>query len=172
VLNYPITLGDYPLAVGKKLWYPTPYFGFLVSKPDEENRMQFPPKLKDIVGFLYASHNGSFDPIGTAFFVFEYQADIGFYYLVTCKHVIKDFLDSGDIIHVRFNRNDGEGVDYIPLPDDWIYHEDEAVDLAVLPWMPPEVPDESTVIWAGIPIRDTFLSTNIWQVWGVSLYAD
>jgi hypothetical protein len=156
----PIIFGDYPLTVGSESWYPTPLFGSNFFELDEEGKMKIPQMLKDVVGFLYVKVGDKFEAIGTAFFVVEVESDIGFFYLVTCKHVIKESLEAGETIYARFNRADKLDVDYIPLPDSWIYHNDPAVDLAVLPWIPPKKGQYQTR-WGALPTKDFILTDKI-----------
>jgi hypothetical protein len=78
--------------------------------------------------------------IGTCFFVTVENAarNIGFGYLVTARHVLEGL--DGKQMYVRLNKYTIEhgkpGVKYLPLSNDWHFHPDDSVDLAVLPWAP------------------------------------
>jgi hypothetical protein len=69
--------------------------------------------------------------------VYDQTRKVGFGYLVTAKHVVKPFAGK-DNVYARMNKHVVEpgkpGVQYLKLPNKWIFHDDPAVDLAVLPW--------------------------------------
>lgn len=98
--------------------------------------------LKDCVGCLCADvpdKAGTKRKVfGTCFFVTSYDHHgNGTAYLVTAKHVWQD-LSRYFPAYVRLNRATvapGEtGVIYFKLPDNWHFHKDSGVDIAVLPW--------------------------------------
>lgn len=110
--------------------------------------MSYVDGVKDGVGFLYADilsrgPNATLEkkPFGTCSFIFAKSPDglRTFFYLVTAKHVYEDLraLSDGQI-YVRVNRDvpeDGEGVAYLELTmEGWLFHPEEAVDLAVYRW--------------------------------------
>ena len=71
--------------------------------------------------------------IGTASFLNVEQDDFVYTYLVTCKHVVQEWILKRSMLHVRVNRSDISDVAHVPLDGEWVFHQDQAVDLAVLP---------------------------------------
>jgi hypothetical protein len=70
---------------------------------------------------------------GTAFFVgvkSEVQPDSSYIYVVTAKHCVEAAKNSGDLF-LRLNTLNG-GVELIKVQSEWIYAENEAIDVAVL----------------------------------------
>ena len=61
----------------------------------------------------------------------EALVDSGHIYLVTAKHCVEGAKNEGSL-YVRLNTRAG-GVRHIKIMDEWLYPEDEAVDVAVLP---------------------------------------
>lgn len=98
--------------------------------------MGIPSPLKDSVVFIYTEMNGTGYPQGTAFLIYLDEGDLVHSYLVTCKHVVKPLLDDGIPVDIRVNRSDTKGVAYERQTGQWHYHDDPAVDLAVLIWEP------------------------------------
>lgn len=96
---------------------------------------QFPEALRDSVSFLCVENKGEFAVIGTCFSMAIEEDNQLFVYIITCKHVVKDFVDRGLPIFIRLNRSDILDVGYPRLPDGWIYHNDPNVDVAVLPFV-------------------------------------
>ena len=109
----------------------------------------------ECVAFLYASLPGDDEseaqPIGTCFFMEARSPDQTrqFIYLVTAKHVLHELMRTGGHWFVRLNigkprkrgelRAKGQGVRFETLPNvGWLTHPDDAIDLAVLPWRPPQ----------------------------------
>jgi len=103
-----------------------------------------PDTIQKQVGFLCIDERAGKKivktPVGTCFFVcvHNHQRNCVFGYLITAKHVWEAFRDKRPS-YVRLNKfkvKAGEsGVIYIPLPrKGWVFHQDPAVDLAVLPW--------------------------------------
>lgn len=105
--------------------------------------MPYIEEVKQSVAFLYGTsvrgegpHKSV--PQGTCFFVSPPSAanEEGLY-LVTAKHVYDDLTETTDPL-VRVNKTGG-GSTSIPLKlgeDEWLFHEDEGVDLAVQLWGP------------------------------------
>jgi len=102
-------------------------------------------EAKDAVGFLCVDETTPQGiiktPIGTCFFVVVYNEDksAGYSYLVTAKHVYKDYVDDGAPLYVRLNKfgtiaQGKSGVTYVPLESNWYSHPDPNVDLGVLPF--------------------------------------
>jgi hypothetical protein len=90
------------------------------------------PPLRDTAVFLYQERNGRFEPIGTGFNLLVIQSEMTFWYMVTCRHVVKPLLDTNELVYTRLNRSDRRAVAFEPLRGDWHFHPDPAVDLAVL----------------------------------------
>jgi hypothetical protein len=90
---------------------------------------------------------------GTAFFVrYGNPLDQVWEYLVTAKHCVKMALRDYGTLYARFNRwDDSSGL--MELPNEWIFPDDEEVDIAILPREPqargPQIIAES-FIQAGI----------------------
>jgi hypothetical protein len=86
-------------------------------------------KVRDAAGFEYDYF------IGTGFFVSIDSTLISggrHYYLVTAKHVIENTRAQGySDFHVRINTADGRSITP-QIPNNWIYPENPAVDVAVL----------------------------------------
>lgn len=148
--------GDYPLTVGTQTWYPLS--SYLTFDYDEDGNMQFPPALKGNVVFLAIFDGTDYHPIGTAFFLGIHNGDLHFTYLITCKHVVKDFLDNNQTIYIRANRSDKYDIGHKPLNGEWVYHKDDAVDVAIYPWIN-EGP-KPYGIWI-TPFEDIVLSQRI-----------
>ena len=79
--------------------------------------------------------------MATCFFVKVYNDVLqGFDYLVTAKHTVRDMYNAGDGF-VRLNSGEpgdlNQGVTYISIPnDDWLFHDDQSVDIAVRAFAP------------------------------------
>jgi hypothetical protein len=110
----------------------------------EVNRMVVASFIKNCVGFLYVDNPGRVGPrkipVGTGFFVtVENRYGNGVNYLVTAKHVWEELNDHPPG-YVRLNRKDPPSEEWgarnLPLKGNWVFHADENVDLAVLPWAP------------------------------------
>ncbi len=140
--------------------YPIPYLGSVWTERDKDVGMKIPSYHKHIVGFLYIKDGNKFKTIGTAFFLIQVEADIGFYYLITCKHVVKPWLEKGRTIFARFNRSDKYDVDYIQLENDWVYHKDKTVDLAVLSYKPPKAGTYHT-FWGALDAKEVLLTDGL-----------
>jgi hypothetical protein len=75
-------------------------------------------------------------PIGTCFFVCVFddeKRETGTSYLVTAKHVWSAYFASGAKSYVRLNTDPPITAVYTELTQDWRFHPDETVDMAVLP---------------------------------------
>ena len=107
-------------------------------------------QAKACVAFLYGALPPGDDepePIGTCFFggVGD-QGDPDFFYLVTARHVYESLENAGHA-WVRVNKPGG-GTSTIPIileRSAWLFHEDNSVDLAVLPW--------TQARWQGLPVE-------------------
>src|SRR6266542_1945043 len=92
--------GNYPLTVGTGIMYPEP-LGKI---------MYFVPQNKESVGFLCADLpiDGRLfrEPVGTCFFVsvWEQNRSSAITYLVTAKHIWRDFFKDGQKTFVRLNK--------------------------------------------------------------------
>lgn len=77
--------------------------------------------------------------VGTGFLIGVKEEGIGFCYFVTAKHVVKSTLQNIPVLHLRFNKKDGNGAEIVDFPmfvfhdKAWIEHNNPAVDLAVAP---------------------------------------
>lgn len=124
---------------------------WVYGDPADAN-MRLPEQIKECLGFLVTRTTGhkkkSAAYHGTAFFVgVPSETDPGgvYQYLVTAKHVLeeagvvfeKGVVTKSPTLYLRLNTKDG-GRDDIKLAGAWIPHDDESVDLAVLPIGPPE----------------------------------
>lgn len=127
--------GNYPLDVGKRPSYF--HLGLLFADQDGDGCMHPPDYFRDIAVFLYQEQNGDFVPIGTGFGMVVIEGDAIFWYLITCKHVVKPLLDTGEEVYGRFIQSGGGAVDYGTLKGKWTPHPDPAVDLIVF-HSPPE----------------------------------
>jgi hypothetical protein len=77
--------------------------------------------------------------VGTGFFtgVSIEDADLEFCYLVTARHILEYAREEGNKdIYARLNTHDG-GANYVLLDTDWVVRSNSAIDVAVLPFMPP-----------------------------------
>ena len=125
-------------------------------------------QFKDTVGFIYiVDPNGKKTPYGTGFFVgvknqTEKDKDIYKVYFVTAKHVLKTADEKNWLAFVllRLNKKDGTS-QFVKIPivtkgkKKTVYvHEDDSVDIAVIPGMP----DQAVYEYKYIP--DNFLATT------------
>lgn len=99
-------------------------------------------ELSHIVTFLHIRNGESYTPIGTAFFISIVEEEHFFTYIVTCKHVVERYVKSARDIYMRLNRSDRIDVAYEKIDSEWIYHDSEAVDLAVARHIPRSKPRE------------------------------
>lgn len=105
--------------------------------------MRVTDQILDCVVFLCAAsrkQGGSgFVYGGTGFFVSRpsetFPDKMKYVYLITAKHNVERAKKYGDL-YLRINRHGGTGVQHIGIRDEWLYHENEAVDVAVLPLAP------------------------------------
>jgi hypothetical protein len=100
--------------------------------------MDIPDDIKNCVCFICGKNqDGSYHYGGTGFFVSvrsEQHQDQNYAYLVTAKHNIeKAKAERYYDLYLRLNTTRGDA-DFIQVTDEWLYHEDEAVDVAVLPF--------------------------------------
>jgi len=106
--------------------------------------MRMIPQIKSTVGFIYADYGDHYQPLGTGFFAWVREDERRFIYLITCKHVVAEEIDEKTPLYVRLNRPDEIDVGFTPLKNEWDYHSDNAVDLAVTLFeRNPDVPCES-----------------------------
>jgi hypothetical protein len=130
--------------------------------PDEVN-MRLPDETKDCVCFLCVEQISAgperFRYIGTAFFVWvpsEAPVEGGYIYLVTAKHCVERATHEG-ALYVRLNTRVG-GVRHIQLTGEWLYPEEEAVDVAVLPIdFPQDTYDYKCVDLNTLVVTDTIM---------------
>jgi S1-C subfamily serine protease len=99
--------------------------------------MHVDQRMLDIVGFLcvdmaVAPGVVKQAPVGTGFFVTVEEDGFGQAYLVTAKHVHRDLMKSPKA-YIRLNGDTpAEDAEHSVLGSDWRFHNDPAVDLAVL----------------------------------------
>jgi len=110
--------------------------------------MPIPSEVKTIVVFIFVpNHEGKLIPKGTGFFVGvknPTKPDAFFVYLVTAKHVLQKPDDKSlfPLVLIRLNTKEGDAKE-VPLPlvadglnKNVFVHEDNTVDLAVIPALP------------------------------------
>lgn len=101
--------------------------------------MRIPTGVKDNVRFLYQPTARDMLPAGTGFFVSTQEGGLVHTYLVSARHVVED-RETGELIplEIRWTEGGRKGpTKFGPIYGDWYFHEDPAVDLAVVPWEPP-----------------------------------
>src|SRR5262245_46443941 len=99
-------------------------------------QMRLPDEFLNYIAYLgWPAPDGAdkFDTVGTGFFV-QHE---GAFYIVTAAHVALDFVDVP--FGIRLNKaSDGLGeVEHVSHAT-WYFHLDPAIDVAVLPYHPPE----------------------------------
>lgn len=138
--------------------------------------MIYPPEIKNCIAFLCIQSGNKYLPIGTAFYVAKVEGEDIFTYLITCKHVVKSYADKNRKIYMRLNRTDKDNVAYIELSNDWMYHIDQCVDLAVLPWKQPVSAPPCSLIAVGMQhvlLSDEILNEanfGLYEGWGVFFF--
>lgn len=123
----------------KKSNFGRPICGYLACDRDGDGTVIIPTEhIQEVVGFLYRHDEADeeFYPLGTCFFISLIEGVYNFRYIITCKHVVKNWIDTDEQIYIRLNRSDRLDVEYVLLPNNWAYHPDKSVDLAVLLWHP------------------------------------
>ena len=106
--------------------------------------------LSDSVGFLCVKKSGNYELIGTCFNVYVSGNVVNYVhmYVVTCKHVVEDFISAGYEIFIRLNSNENKSFGYVSI-NGWVFHEDESVDLAVAELDQKQIIDVN-VRWGGV----------------------
>ncbi|HEV7377214.1 MAG TPA: hypothetical protein VGN95_21030 [Pyrinomonadaceae bacterium] len=103
--------------------------------------MRVPPDVTKCVCFLSVkvkNKSGVIDDhfIGTGFYVAVTTKHSAYYYLVTAWHILKQARERGySQFYVRLNYQQG-GSEVIPIGDNWVYPDNPAIDIAVLPHSP------------------------------------
>lgn len=148
---------EYPFTAGRTLWYLHP--GSILLNRGDGDHMSIRPSqdLKDSVVFIYTEKNGERHATGTAFQIYVDEGDLVCAYLVTCKHVIKPLLDERLPIDVRVNCQGKTDVYFSRLANNWYYHSDDVVDLAILP------------MWKSIPKPTVPLAFGAWDFNAIQL---
>ena len=95
-------------------------------------------KMLGCVVFLGRDDQGPFTAYGTGFWAVTSTSGYLFQHLISARHVIENI--NFDRICVRINKLDGRLEHIYVKRDDWIFHSDETVDIAVCPM---HVPQES-----------------------------
>lgn len=103
--------------------------------------MRLPDDFRNCVSFLGTRlPDGGVSYRGTVFVIGYPVPDRRNYYhtyLATAAHNIRYARSSGTGLVIRYNTTDGGSVE-VDTTTDWYYHPDESVDLAVVPFDPPE----------------------------------
>ncbi len=97
--------------------------------------MAIPDEMRRCVVFLgYEKANGEMHIGGSAFWVIRSYEEFRFAYLVTARHCIDEIIDAKrDKTFLRVNFRDGRGAAPVETnTGDWKFHQDRAVDVAVL----------------------------------------
>jgi hypothetical protein len=118
--------------------------------------MIIPPELKNLPLFLEVKDGDFYKQIGTAFILFELVGDQHFNYLITCRHVVQEYIDSGQEIFMRVNYLESRGVEHISLNGNWIFHPqegDDLVDLAIMDIHAHDPPQK--IVYGALPVRTT-----------------
>lgn len=102
--------------------------------------MRVPEVYRRCVCFLLVKvtdEKGEYDHfIGTGFFVQYWDGACHYRYLVTARHVLERVFKRGYTqIYIRLNKSEGGSV-IMPIPDEWVYPENPAIDIAILPYPP------------------------------------
>lgn len=117
------------------------------------------PIVKKIVAFLASGEHNQDKLIGTAFLLYIEELGHVFSYYVTCKHVVKPWIDKKHDIYIRLNRPDRADVGFQrTLWSDWHYHKNETVDIAVLPLIRHPDIDYPPLEIAGFGVEHSILS--------------
>lgn len=118
----------------------------------EANLVRLPDEMLKTVCFLCVKQTAhgqdSFQFGGTGFFVtvpsLAHPNDIYYMYLVTARHNIEKAEATGCPLLVRLNLTGG-GVGFVEIRAPWYFHENPAVDVAVIPWDQPLERDEQGI---------------------------
>ena len=94
--------------------------------------MIVPKHIKENVGFLHTWTPNGYAALGTCFFIGVKEHGQYYVYIATAKHVVKPAIDNNDPIYIRLNQLNAIDVGYVELRGNWVYHDDDAVDLAVI----------------------------------------
>ena len=111
--------------------------------------MRIPEDALKCVCFLSVKETGEYGEydhfIGTTFFVIIKDSfslsipdasPLRFIYLITARHVLDEYRKAGYTqFYTRLNKHD-KSSEVVALPDEWVYPEDKAVDVAILPFAP------------------------------------
>jgi hypothetical protein len=132
-------------SLPRKLWCDVPpyrpYNGTLKVSRDKYGKMNLNKDdiqaLKSHVAFICVHRGKDFSAIGTAFLLSVTEYNHVFDYWVTCKHVVKPYLDNREKLFLRINESN-KTVAYVPMNGEWCFHKDITVDLAMLNWNPPD----------------------------------
>ncbi len=94
--------------------------------------MRIPDDVSDCVAFLCVKKgDGSYRYGGTAFLIIIHTVESPYSYFVTAKHCIEKGKQEGTL-YLRLNTRDGN-CEFVKVDTDWIYPDDDAIDVAVLP---------------------------------------
>jgi len=129
--------------------------------------MQVPDELRECVVFLHSKDGDKYIARGTAFFIGIAAAsdpDVFHIQLVTSKHVIDNIgsLPKDQKVYIRVNLVDG-GFDWIDSDvRQWVPHPDptQCVDVAVLPWAPPQSVIRYKFIPSTLLVTDAILKSE------------
>jgi len=104
--------------------------------------MRVPDELRESVCFICVRKSDSkgtqqYHVGGTGFFVSmlnEFNADLSHVYLVTARHCVERASTHGDL-YLRLNLRHGNST-LVQVNTEWVFAENDAVDVAVLPFIP------------------------------------
>ena len=103
---------------------------------EEHPSLQIPPELRRCVAFVYSEQSDGKHPQGTLFFVaipMESIPDRHHVYAVTSRHVLEGIRDDGadGKAWLRINLRNGQARFIETDVNDWRYHPDPSVDVAI-----------------------------------------
>ncbi len=144
--SFDIDVADYNLYRDRRLGGLPRYF---IGRPDDAD-MFVPRVISECVCFICVKERGRWRPKATAFFVsVPVEPGViegGHLYLVTAKHCVEKAKQFGSM-SVRINTKSGN-VLYEEVKEEWLTLEEEATDVAVLPFAVPEEADiRSIPVW-------------------------
>ncbi len=99
---------------------------------ERQSHMQIDDIILKCTAFVGVPTEQGFHAEGTAFFVSVTQRDLDFYYVVTCRHVIKNFRETA--IWIRVNRKDKPPLVIESAKSEWVGHPESSVDISVWPF--------------------------------------
>jgi Trypsin-like peptidase domain len=108
---------------------------------EKEAAMQVDDYILNCTVFLGCPTTHGFSAEGTGFLLHLPVDDMGFLYIVTCRHVVRptqslrDETPNNDDIWIRINRSGGKHPKLIKTPrSKWVYHTNRRVDVCLYPF--------------------------------------